>query len=101
MRWAGAGFALEALECLGVHRSGAPLPVIPQLLVILSGAKDLLGQELQRHLAAELGVLGLVDDAHAADSQLFQNAVVGNDVTNHGCRSGVAVKIAEAILGQR
>ena len=38
-------------------------------------------QELERDEAAELRVLGLVDDAHAAAADLLQDAVVGNGVS--------------------
>jgi hypothetical protein len=41
------------------------------------------GQELERHAAAELGVLGLVHHAPAPAAQLLQDAVVGNAVANH------------------
>ena len=59
----GTGFALEPLQALRV-------------LGIL------LGQELEGHAAAEPGVLGLVDDPHAAASQLLQRAVVGDGLAD-------------------
>jgi len=49
-----------------------------------STVKVLPYQKLQGHHAAELRVLGLIDHTHAAATQLFQNAVVGNGLTNHG-----------------
>ena len=62
-------------------RSGARLALEPlQGLMILC---QFLGQELERHEAAELGVLGLVDHAHAPATQLLQNAIVRNGLANH------------------
>ena len=40
-------------------------------------------EELQRHHAAELGILGLIDDTHAAAAQLLQDAIVRNGLANH------------------
>ena len=59
-----AGLALEPLERLRV-------------------ARQLLGQELQRDAAAELQVLGLVDDAHAAAAELREDPVVGDRLADH------------------
>ena len=59
----GAGLALEPLQALGI-------------LGIL------LGQELEGHAAAEAGILGLVDDPHAAASQWLQGAVVGDGLAD-------------------
>jgi hypothetical protein len=41
-------------------------------------------QEFERHQAAELGVLGLVDDTHAATAELLEYPVVGNGLADHG-----------------
>jgi hypothetical protein len=60
----GPRLAQEALECL-----------------LVGG--DVLGEELERHLPSEIGVLGLVDDAHAATAQLGKDLVVGNGLPNH------------------
>jgi hypothetical protein len=38
--------------------------------------RHLLGQELDGHVASEPDILGFVDDAHAANAQLGENAVV-------------------------
>ena len=62
-RRGGARLALKALEGLAV-------------------LGHLRGQELDRHLAAEIGVLGLIDDPHAATSQLGDDSVVGNGLTD-------------------
>jgi hypothetical protein len=42
------------------------------------------GEELQRHSTAEVPVLGLVDHPHASPSQLGEDAVVRNNLANHG-----------------
>ena len=52
-----------------------------QKLMILG---KLLRQELERHTSAELRVLGLVDHAHAARTQLFNDAIVRNRLAKHG-----------------
>ena len=44
---------------------------------------ELFGQKLQRDAAAELDVLGLVDDAHAAASHSGEDAIVRNGLTDH------------------
>ena len=44
---------------------------------------EVFGKELERHHAAELGVLRLVHDAHAPATQFFKNAIVGNRLANH------------------
>ena len=46
-------------------------------------ARQLARQELQRHAAGQPRVLGVVDDAHAADAELADNPVVRNGVTEH------------------
>ena len=43
----------------------------------------LVGQELDRHLAAEAGVFGLVHHPHAARAEARQHAVVRDGFTNH------------------
>src|SRR5580700_12249612 len=42
------------------------------------------GQKFQRDEAVQLGVLGFVDDAHAAAAQFLDDAVVRDDLPNHG-----------------
>ena len=53
----GPGFALEPASLLGV-------------------SKRLRGQDLERHVAAQRDLLGLVDDAHSAPAHLAKDAVV-------------------------
>src|SRR5215831_9972929 len=45
--------------------------------------RDLMGQELERYLASETSVLGAIDNAHAAASNLFNNPVVRNSGSEH------------------
>jgi hypothetical protein len=42
-----------------------------------------IGQEFKCDPAAELDVLGFINDAHAAAAQLLQDAVMGNDLADH------------------
>src|SRR5215831_5434516 len=58
-RRSGARFALESLERQRVLRQVGR-------------------QELQRHLAAELGVFRLIDDTHAAATDSAKHSVMGN-----------------------
>jgi hypothetical protein len=60
-----AGFAAEALQRQRI-------------------AGNVVGQELQGDKAAQAGILGLVDDAHAAAAaELFNDSVVGDGLANH------------------
>src|SRR5271157_3495548 len=60
----GLGFALKARQRLRI-------------------AGHFLGQELERDKAMQPRVLGLVDDAHAAASKLFDDAVVRDGLADH------------------
>ena len=60
----GFGFAAETLERLAV-------------------LGDVFREEFQGDEAIEAGVFGLVDDAHAAAAQLFNNAVVRDGLADH------------------
>ena len=51
-----------------------------QVFVANDQTFEFLGQELHGHATAEPGVLGLVDDAHAAAPELIDDAVVGDAV---------------------
>jgi len=41
------------------------------------------GKEFQGHKAAQLYILGLVDHAHPTPAELLDDAVVGDDLTDH------------------
>ena len=45
------------------------------------------GKKFQRDEAVQLGVLGFVDDAHTAAAQFFDDAVVRDDLPDHGERA--------------
>ena len=60
----GAGLAVEAGQALGV-------------------LGEMVGQDLERHLAAQLGVLGQVDGAHAAFAEFAEDFVVGQSLADH------------------
>jgi hypothetical protein len=63
-RRCGARFAAKAFERLRV-------------------ARQFIGQELEGDEAAEFGVFGLVDHAHAAAAEFFDDAVVGDGLVDH------------------
>jgi len=49
----------------------------------VSVLQQLSGEKLQGNGTAEGGVLGFVDHAHAAATELLQDAVVGNRLADH------------------
>ena len=63
-RGGGARFSAKAFERLRILRK-------------------IVGQEFQRDEAAEFGVLGLVDDAHAAAAEFFEDVVTGDRLADH------------------
>ena len=63
-RGCGAGFAQEAFE-----RSRVALVFF--------------GKKFESDAAAELGVLGFVDDAHAAAAELAEDSVMGDGLVDH------------------
>ena len=65
----GLGFALKAAECLWVFGY-------------------LFGQKLEGHEAAELHILGLVDDTHSATTEFFDDAVVRDCGADERIRAG-------------
>ena len=74
---------------VGVLERGGGARLALQPLEGLRVARQLLGQELQRDASAELQVLGLVDDAHAAAAQLREHAVVRDGLSDHRWRASV------------
>ena len=67
---------------VGVVQGGGGAGLAPEPLQALGILGILLGQELQGDAAAEAGVLGLVDDPHAAAAQWLQDAVVGDGLAD-------------------
>jgi len=63
-RRGGAGFALEPVERV-------PVP------------GEIGGQELERDLPAEAGVLGLIDGPRASASEQLEDTVMGDDPADH------------------
>jgi hypothetical protein len=64
-RGGGAGFALEALQRLGV-------------------VGDVFGEEFESYEAAKAGVFGFVHHAHAAADEFFDDAIVRNRLAGQG-----------------
>ena len=73
--------------------AGLALKTLQRALV----AVELLGQKLGGDVAAQVDVLRLVDDAHAARAQLLENAIVGDRPANH---SNASITGRAAILGR-
>src|SRR5208283_2779525 len=63
------------------RRSGAGLAT--ETLQRLRLVGHFVGQKLEGDEAAELGVFGLVNDAHAASAEPFEDAVVGDGGADH------------------
>src|SRR5271156_1466826 len=60
------GFALKAAESLGIFG-------------------DFVGEEFERHKAAQSYVFSFVDDAHASAADFFNDAVVRNGLSDQFC----------------
>ncbi len=72
---------------VGVVEGGGSPGLAPEPFQGLVGLEPPLGQELQRDLAVQVCVLGLVDDGHAAAAQLLAHAVVRDGLADHwGCK---------------
>jgi hypothetical protein len=52
-------------------------------------ASYLVREEFECDKAAGLGVLGFIDDTHAATAELFENAVLRNELTFHEWAGGM------------
>jgi hypothetical protein len=59
---------------------GFALEVSEGLLV----AGNFVGKKLQRDEALQAGVFGLINDAYASAAQIFDDAIMGDGVTNQG-----------------
>src|SRR5580698_3691059 len=71
------GADIGMIQCRGSFRF--PLKAAERLLIF----GYLVGQELEGHKAAELNILGLIDDPHPATTELLDDAVVRNGLANH------------------
>jgi len=66
-----------------IQRRGGPR-LTPEAFHKLAVLGQCVGQELERHAAAKLGVLGLVHHAHAPAPELLNNAIVRNCLADRG-----------------
>jgi hypothetical protein len=48
-------------------------------------SREIVGREFQSDEAAQLGVLGLIDQTHAAATKLLDDAVMRDDLADHSC----------------
>ena len=67
------------------RRSGFPSEAFQRLWVV----RDIVREKLDGDESTEHGVLGLVDDSHAATTQFFKDAVMRYGLADHvqeGCR---------------
>jgi hypothetical protein len=78
-RRGGAGFAAEAFDGERV-------------------ADEIFGEEFQGDEAAEVGVFGFVDDAHAATAEFFEHAVAGDFFSDEALGVRHVALIVEEIL---
>ncbi len=72
------GADVGMIECRG--RSGLPLETIQCLFVL----GKLFRQKFQGHIAAQAGVLSLVDHTHPTATQFLCDFVVGDGLADHG-----------------
>ena len=66
------------VECRGRLR------LVDETLVGCFVGGEVMGQEFESNNAVESGVLGFVDDAHAALAELLSDVIMGNGPANHG-----------------
>src|SRR6267378_7849378 len=69
---------------VGVVQSGSGASFAAETLESMRVTDQIVGEEFESDKAAEVGVFGLVDDAHAAAAQLFNDAVVRNGFADQG-----------------
>jgi hypothetical protein len=65
-----------------------------------------IGEELQGDGTAQIGVLGLINDAHSAATKLFGDAVVRDGLADHAQRcyggsEGKSMKAVELAVSQK
>jgi hypothetical protein len=65
----------------------------------LEVAGDALRQKLKGDNAAQIGIFGFVDDAHATSAQLFEDAVMGNRLADHSLLNGTLLEIGKSMKG--
>src|ERR1700693_1280616 len=68
---------------IGMVESGGRLRLSLETGQGLGVFRDVLGQELQRDKATELGVFSLVDHTHSAAAELLNDAIVRDGLADH------------------
>jgi hypothetical protein len=68
---------------VGVIQGGGGLCLAAEAFESNRIAGNAFGQKFQRDVAAKADVFGLINDAHAAAAELFQDAVVRDCLANH------------------
>ena len=75
---------------VGVIESGSGLRLALKTAQGLRIAGNFVGQKLEGNETMQAGIFGLVNDAHAAAAQLFDDPVVGDGLADH-CKSATSV----------
>src|SRR3984893_10714528 len=78
----------------------------PETLQSLRILRDIIGQELEGDKATKLGVLGFIDNTHAATAQLLDDAVMRDGLPDHWresyvCETGKSMKAVELAVSQK
>ena len=68
---------------VGVIQSGSGLGFASKAFQRLVVFRKFLGQELERDKPMELGVLGLIDHAHAAATELLHDPILQDGLADH------------------
>ena len=68
---------------VGMIQSGGRLGFTQETFLLLAVPHQIRGKKFQRDGALEFGILGFVDDAHAAFAKFIYDLVVGNGFANH------------------
>ena len=68
-------------------QAGGRARLATKALEYLGIASDVVRKELQGDKAPQFGIFGLVDHAHTAAAELFNDAVMGNSLADHGALS--------------
>src|ERR1700736_4561905 len=88
---------------IGMIQGGSGTSLTTKSFERLRVSRQFIGQEFEGDEAAKLGVLGLVHDAHAAATQLFDDAVVGDGLADElgGCDHWLGILSGHKGQGQR
>jgi hypothetical protein len=83
----GLGYFIDRAD-IGVIDGGGGPGFMDEALSFIHAFQSLRGEKLERHGPLELGILGLVDDAHSAFAELLQDLIVGYGLADHLNRPG-------------